>query len=438
VVGFFTVISEFGLYPIQIRETSIHRGDDNAGRLIVSTLVARTILGGFSLIIILAIALFADKAPDVRMVIMLLGLGMFVTNLFGSFSAVLMGLEKFKAFGIFSGLYALGFTLLAITAMKLGFGLVGIGASQLSIGLIVTALGIFFVWRYVMRPKGGIDLAQSFSVFLLAAPLGVTSLLTAIYYRADFILLSHFKGDVVVGYYNAAYTIVNTLLLFAATFSGSLLPRFSNLFVNDFDILGRLYRIAFKYLLFVGVGMAFGAAVLAGPLIGLLFGEEYLPAAAALSILIWASALMFVNSLQGTLLVASNMKRQLVYLTGAAALVNLIVNFSLIPAIGVRGAAIAKVSCELVAGVWAFTLCRNHNPFRETAGHLGKALGAGLAMIAVLLLASHLHVLTRVAIGAVVYGLGLLIFRGLDTEDFRIVGAIIGFHRDIAEKQINR
>ncbi|OGC92010.1 MAG: hypothetical protein A2W25_00915 [candidate division Zixibacteria bacterium RBG_16_53_22] len=437
-VGFFTVISEFGLYPIQIRETSIHRGDDVAGRLIVSTLAARTILGGFSLVVILAIALLSDKAPDVRMVIILLGLGMFVTNLFGSFAAVLMGLERFKAFGIFSGLYALGFTLLAITAMKLGFGLVGIGASQLCIGLIVTAVGTSFVWRYVMRPIGGIDLAQSFRVLLLAAPLGLTSLLTAIYYRADFILLSHFKGDIVVGYYNAAYTIVNTMLLFAATFSGTLLPRFSNLFVNDFEILGRLYRIAFKYLLFVGIGLAFGTVILAGPLMNLLFGEEYLPAAAALMILIWASALMFVNSLQGTLLVASNMKRQLVYLTGAAALVNLIVNFSLIPAIGIRGAAMAKVSCELTAGVWALILCRGHNPFRETGGHLGKALVAGLAMIAALLLASQLHVLARVAIGAVVYALGLVVFKGLDTEDFKMVGKIIGFRRDIAANKINQ
>jgi len=76
-----------------------------------------------------------------------------------------------------------------------------------------------------------------------------------------------------------------------------------------------MYRTVFKYLLFVGTGCAFGALVLARPVFELVFGPEYLPGAAALKILIWASALIFVNSLQGILLIASDMKRELLYLT---------------------------------------------------------------------------------------------------------------------------
>lgn len=432
VVGFFTVISEFGLNPIQIRQTSINRSSDAVGRDMVATLVARTVLGAFSLVLIIAIALIANKPSDVKALIALLGLGMFVTNLFGSYSAVLMGLERFTAFGVFSALYSFGFTVLAVTAVKLGFGLPGIGVSQLAVGLAVTAIGIIFVSRRVMRPRGGIDLSASRRVMKLAAPLGLTSLLTAVYYRADFVLLSYFKGDIVVGYYNAAYTIVNTLLLFAATFSGSLLPRLSSLFINDFEVLGRLYRIAFKYLLYVGVGVALGATILAGPLMGLLFGDEYLPGAVALSILIWASALMFVNSLQGTLLVASDMKRQLVYLTGAAAAANLVVNFSTIPVIGVQGAAAAKVASELVAGIWAFILCRKHNPTGEAAANFGKALAAGLLMTVALVLTSQMHVLVRVVIGAAVYAIGLVLVRGLDTGDLRMVGNILGIRKETA------
>jgi O-antigen/teichoic acid export membrane protein len=399
-----------------------------------STLVARAILGAISVAIIFAIALFSQKPVEVKTLLILLGMVMFVTNLFGSFSAVLMGLERFTSYGLFSALYSFGVAALGITALHLGFGLVGIGTSQLIVGLIVAIMGILYVSRGVLSPCGGIDLRRSLAIVKKASPLGVTGLLTMVYYRADFIILSYTMGDTVVGYYNAASTVVNSLLLFAATFSNSLLPRLSSLFADNFEVLGRIYRVAFKYLLFVGIGVAFGATALAGPIIEFLFGTEYLSGATALSILIWASALMFVNSLQGTLLVASDMKRHLVYLTGAAAAVNLALNFALIPPLGIRGAAIAKVASELVAGAWAFVLNRKHNAAGDLATNLTKAVAAGAVMAAALVLFPQAHVLIRVLIGALVYTVCLVILRGLDAHDFRIVGIVLGWRQNPAER----
>jgi O-antigen/teichoic acid export membrane protein len=258
-----------------------------------------------------------------------------------------------------------------------------------------------------------------------AAPLGITAVLVAIYYKAGFVLLSYFRGDTEVGYYNSAYTVVNTLLLFAATLSGTLLPRLSSLFIVDFAVLGNLYRTAFKYLLFIGLGFAFGATFLAKPVFMLVYGPAYLPGAAALAILIWASALMFVNSLQGTLLIASNMKRQLVYLTGTAAIANIILNVILIPKFGFRGAAVTAVVSEAIAGTWAFVLLREHIPFKYLLSLLLKAILASIVMILLIEALSSMNVIWRVAIGIAVYGICLLVFRGIDSADLRIVKKLL-------------
>jgi O-antigen/teichoic acid export membrane protein len=249
-----------------------------------------------------------------------------------------------------------GYVTLSSLSLWMGYGLIGIGISQVVVAVAVTGGGSVFVSKKILRPLLSFNLQNGWEIFRLAAPLGLTAILTTIYYKADFVMLSYMKSDTEVGYYNAAYTIVNTLLLFTTTFTATMLPRLSSLFTSDTEVLGRLYRTAFKYLLFTGLGCAVGATALAGPIMNFLFGPEYLPGAAALAILIWASALMFVNSLQGSLLVASNLKRQLMYMTGAGAVANLILNFMLIPKFGLRGAAVATVSSEVIAGTWSFVL----------------------------------------------------------------------------------
>ncbi len=426
VVGFFNVISDFGLSQIQIRETSIHKSNDLPARYISSSLLARTYLGLISFIIIVVIALFSNKPMDVKLFLCFLGISMFVTNLFGSYSAVLIGLERFSTFGIISTVYVFTYSGLAILSLFWGFGLIGIGISQMVVAIGVTLIGAVYISSKIIKAQGRPRLIEGINIFKLAAPLGITAILTNIYHRTDFVLLSYIKGDQEVGYYNAASTLINSLLLFATTFSSTLLPRLSALFAADFEILGKLYRTAFKYLLFVGVGSAIGATILAEPIIKFLFGDKYLPAAPALAILIWASALMFVNSLQGSLLVASNMKKQLVQMTGAAAIVNIILNIIFIPAYGIKGAASAVVISELIAGGWSYILLKRHNPTTHILFLILKAMAASAVMALVVLGFPSFQILIRISLGIVAYGASLIAIKGFSGADMKVVRDILG------------
>jgi O-antigen/teichoic acid export membrane protein len=428
-IGFFSVISDFGLFQIQIRETSIHSEGNLPGQYITSSLIAKTILGFISLIIVLVIAIFSHKPTDVKLLLCFLGVSMFITNLFGSYTAVLVGQERFLVFGVISAIYVFAYSSLAIFALLDGFGLVGIGISQMIVAVAVAITGTIFISIKILKAQGKPDLARGFDFFKMAAPLGLTAILVTIYHRTDFILLSYIKGDQEVGYYNAAYTLVNSLLLFATTFTSTLLPRLSALFAADFEVLGKLYRTAFKYLLFVGVGSAVGAMILAGPILNFVFGGKFLPGAAALSILVWASALMFVNSLQGSLLVASNMKNQLVHLTAAAAVANVALNIILIPAYGIKGAAIAVVVSEFIAGSWSYILLRKHNPPLFLSALLSKSLVASTVMAAAVIFLPISQVLLRVLIGIGIYAVGLIAVKGFDSRDLKIIRDVIGLKK---------
>jgi O-antigen/teichoic acid export membrane protein len=258
----------------------------------------------------------------------------------------------------------------------------------------------------------------------MSAPLGLAGILVILYYRIGFVLLSFMRGDIELGYYNSAFTIVNGLLLFAGTFSGTLLPRLSSLYADEEGNLGKLFRTAFKYLFILGIGFAFGAAALAGPIFDLLFGPEYHPGASSLASLGWATVLMFINSLHNNTLVALNMKKKLLLINGVVAAVNILLNIALIPQFGFRGAAVAVLGSELILSIWTYSILRVHNPGSHLIPLAIKTLAAALAMtFAVTLI--HAHVVTRVALGIVVYALALVAVKGLDRSDLQIASRII-------------
>lgn len=424
-MGFCTVLSDFGLNQVQIRETSIKKDNDSPGYHIVSSLMARIMLGFIAFAVIAAFAFFSGKPADLKILLILFGGGVFFFNLMGSFSSVLVGFERFFSYGIISIIHHLGYISLATAGLFLGFGLVGIGVGQFSSALIILIIASYFVSTKVIKPRGKLNVEQAFRIFKKAVPLGITAVLVNIYYKADFVMLSFMKGDEQVGFYNSAYMIVNTLLLLITTFTATLLPRLSFLFAADFEALGKLYRTVFKYLLFTGLGCAFGAVALAGPIFLFLFDEAYLPGAAALSILIWASALMFVNAFQGTALIALDMKRQLAYMAGTAALVNIILNILLIPKFGFRGAAVATVISEVIAGVWSFVLLTKLNPWRTILPLFMKSLAAALVMSVVLHYIPGIHVLLRIAIGFFAYALMLITVRGFDSNDWQLIKSVL-------------
>ncbi len=371
-------------------------------------------------------ALLSNKPYDVKLLLCFLAVSMFVTNLFGSFTAVLVAQERFAAFGILSALYVFGYSVLAIMALLAGFGLVGIGVSQMIVAVAVAVIGTLYVSSRILKPRGRPRFSGGFDFFKLAAPLGLTALLTSMYHKTDFVLLSYIKGDQEVGYYNAANTLINSLLLFATTFTSTLLPRLSALFAADFAVLGKLYRTAFKYLLFAGIGCAVGATILAVPILNLLFGDKFQAGAGALTILIWAACLMFVNSLQGSLLVASNLKNQLVYMTATAAVANIILNVILIPVYSIKGAATAVVVSEAIAGCWSYILLRKHNPLIYLSTLLSKAAVAAAVMALAVIFVPLGHVLLRVGLGIVIYAIALVVVRGFDSRDLKIVRDVLG------------
>ena len=87
--------------------------------------------------------------------------------------------------------------------------------------------------------------------------------------------------------------------------------------------------------------------LLAKPIVGILYGEAYLPAVAPLRIVVWYTAFSYLGTARNAWIVCENRQKYLKYLYSGAAVINVLLNLALIPAMGTAGAALASLVTQI-------------------------------------------------------------------------------------------
>jgi O-antigen/teichoic acid export membrane protein len=179
-----------------------------------------------------------------------------------------------------------------------------------------------------------------------------------------------------------------------------------------------------RLMLFAALPIATGGMLLSEQIIRLLAGEQFVPAAPVLSILIWAPALLFIyipiNSL-----VISQLTKKAAAITGANVVINIAGNIILLPIVGVKAAAIMTVASELLQGSFYFYFVRkNITPFAFLSLAIRPALAA-------LVMGLGLHyfqtplLMVNIALGAGIYVAALALLGFFRKEDVQFVKTLV-------------
>ncbi len=221
-------------------------------------------------------------------------------------------------------------------------------------------------WRALLRP---------------ALPIAASALMILIYYSLDKLMLSGMRGDRAVGLYEAAYRWVMVALVPATIFVQAFFPTLSAAH-GDRDRMAGQARAFARVNLGIGLPIALGGTLLAGPLVVLLAGAEFAPAGPVLALLMVNVGVVYLNLALGQPLLAWDLQTPYFWAVGAGALVNVVLNVLLIPPLGAMGAAWATLGAEAavlaaLGAVYWRTL--GTLPLGETAVALAvAALGVGV------------------------------------------------------------
>jgi O-antigen/teichoic acid export membrane protein len=105
----------------------------------------------------------------------------------------------------------------------------------------------------------------------------------------------------------------------------------------------------FSLLIWIAILIAIPMSVFSYQIIYLFYGEKFTEASNVLEISIWASLFVFVGVGSGKFLLAENLQKFSFWRTFYGMIVNIILNFILIPSHGIQGAAIATLISQATA-----------------------------------------------------------------------------------------
>lgn len=184
-----------------------------------------------------------------------------------------------------------------------------------------------------------------------AWPLLVSSLGAMLYMRADQVMLAQMVGEHEVGLYSAAVRLSEVWYLLPPVMISSVMPFLADARQRAEPIYYQRLQQLFALLIRVAILVALPLALLATPLVRLIFGPAYAAAGDILAIHVWSVVFVFLGAGTTAWIINENLPKLALYQTSIGAILNVGLNFVLIPRHGALGAAIATVASQ-GASIW--------------------------------------------------------------------------------------
>ena len=177
---------------------------------------------------------------------------------------------------------------------------------------------------------------------------GAVSLLAALEYQLDIILLSAMRSPREVGLYAAASTVMNIVALIPQAYRTVLYPDLIRLRSAAPQKLHALIARAARNMAVLASLIAAGVTVTAPWLIAHIFGPRFYGSQQVVQVLIWNIVFLFVNVPLVRYLVASGQQNRVSSVLLISLSVNLGANLLLIPTLGAVGSAWARLASSAV------------------------------------------------------------------------------------------
>jgi O-antigen/teichoic acid export membrane protein len=340
---------------------------------------------------------------DVRVMLVVLSGQLLMVSMTTRLEPVFLATIRFSAVAVsdvagrLATLAAISF-LLAQRADVIWFAVVQLIPTALQVLIQSRAAAQHISLRPIFALRESVDLLRE-SLF----PMGVT-VITALYWRVDGVILSLLNTPSEVGVYGLASSIAITLLLVSEFFLKSTLATATELFSRDARAFAGFLRRSVELMSFLAIPVAVVGVLLAGPLIQLFGGQEFVGrGTTTLALLFVAVALRLVTTTLGEGLFASHRQRFWFWLSAATLTVNVGLNLALAGRWGAPGVATALVCTELANMAIASWWLHRQSGYRAPVVFALRSLVPTAASAAVTMLLRGQHVLAVVAVAAAVY-----------------------------------
>lgn len=336
--GILSPLTYLGLTSILIKELVRYPKDHN---VLMGSAFFLKLMGSLSIIVIFSFTSYLYiEDVNVRKLVWILS----ITSIFDSFGIIgywYLSKSQSKYFAIASILSASMSSIVKIVFVYLEKPLIWFGFAAAT---QVVFLSISLLALYVIHKKNIFDWKVSFNYSLglinKSWPLALSAFFALIYLKVDQVMLGYLSSSKDLGLYSAAARLSEVWYVLPTALATAIFPTIIKMKgSNKASFLESLYRIVFYTSFVIVLPIYF----LSDIIVYYLYGTEFRLSGEILSIHIWACPVMFMGAIYSKVLISENLLVYGLIRDIAGAILNIALNFYLIPSYGGKGAAVATV-----------------------------------------------------------------------------------------------
>lgn len=426
-VGIASVLSVFGLSSAVVRflaSASYDKTSPGWGAVKASLMLTVSLSALASLTLAASAPFLSDyfmKTPSWSWVFYIGALWLFTSSIATPLQAVLQALRRYSLLATVLLASKAATVAVAVAGLALYQSLWVVILSWVIFGILVSAAVLILVWEQLRsadpRPHYG-------KVMRYAAPLGLASLVAAVASNADIVVVGGFLTPVSLGVYNATVVVSSVLSsLFVVPLVTALFAETSFSSSSPIDV-SRGFALALRFgMLTVLPASLFAAAV--APQLFYLFsgGGVYAQGIPYLQLITLFYVFLAVQTIAIYVLQGVGRTREVLVIGLITALGEIGLSVSLVPILGLTGAAISRVVIMVAGCAISLVFMRAYLKGAINYSFLAKALASsGVPAVVVFMLSSMLSarlisLLPYTIIGAVLFFGCARVLRLLSTED---------------------
>jgi O-antigen/teichoic acid export membrane protein len=421
-IGLIPAVALLGLPYTMVRFLPAAKGKENIREIFYSMAAIISIAGLIASAIIfvlakpLAFALFDGRIQIVQILSLLVFVECLISIPFAYFRSV-QQIKKYSTFNFIKVFFSL---LLVIYFIHSGYGIFGAVIGY----MIADTLMFLIMGSFVVS-----DLGLSFPRFknireylAFGMPTIPGSLSSWIVNSSNRYVIGLLMGTTFVGYFSPGYTLGNMIGLFIAPLS-LMLPATLSKHYDEHEVeeVKTIMGFSLKYFLALGIPSVFGLSILSRPILNVLSTPEIASQGSLVTPFVALSSLFFGVYV---VVVQTMVLEKKTTLTGSiwvvAAILNLILNFMLVPIMGILGAAVTNL---IVFSIAFFITAYFADKSLKIHYSIDFAIRSSLASLIMSVLLLHLNpvgsreIILAIIAGALAYFAALFLLKGITVAE---------------------
>lgn len=292
-----------------------------------------------------------------------------------------------------------------------GYGLVILMIVILGSHFLISVISLYFALKCIPKKHFRVDF--DFCKWIIGATpiFALIFILNSIRWNIDTLILTNTMGEQDVGFYSAAFKLMNISKLVLSGYIMAVQPVIFRLFKSSLEKYRMVCLDSIRYLFILIIPIVIGITLLSDKFILLIFKQDFLPSANVLSIIIWILVFSGANLIFANALIASNNQKINLKANLIAMISNIGLNLLLIPKFSFIGAGIASIASSLILFGYQYLFVSRHLFKISHVEYLKKPIISAALMGVGILLMKDINLFFIIIISILIYILSLLVLK---------------------------